>query len=326
MTYRMPAEWAQHERVWIGFPWNGSEWPVGLAAAQEQVAAFANAVHDGGEGETVYLITGSEEAAARAKSLTETGIHVQQRKIGDCWLRDTGCITVFQDGNRFARNFGFNGWGGRYLMPGDQSIGTELAEDAALPVLDTHWILEGGAIDVDGSGLAVTTEECLLNPNRNPGLSREDIEAKLLHELGIERLLWLSKGLLGDHTDGHVDNLARFVAPGHLVLPEPSGSDDPNAEIYADAKSRAEAFGLQTTVLPSVGRYLLDGEVAPASYMNFYTGNTAVVVPTYDMKNDDKAVAKLQELFPDKRVIGLPSGGLLRGGGSFHCCSQQVPE
>lgn len=325
MTFRMPAEWAPHERVWIGFPSHAEYWGEPLAEAQRQIAAFANAVHDGGRGETVHLIAGNADAAKVASNLVEDGVLIEQRQVGDIWLRDTGCIVVNDEGDRLARNFGFNGWGGRYDYPGDQSIGEELAHSAGLKVSDCNWVLEGGSIDVDGEGLAVTTTDCLLNTNRNPTLDKAHIEARLRTDLGIERLLWLGDGLGNDHTDGHVDNLARFVWPGHLVIPEARDIDDPNATVYTEARSLAETFGFTVTALPSVGRFEQYGEAVPASYMNFYIGNSVVVVPTYGSKHDDDALAGFATLFPDRKIVGLPADAVLTGGGSFHCSSQQVP-
>lgn len=325
MTFRMAAEWAPHERVWIGFPSFAEYWGEPLAEAQRQIAAFANAVHDGGRGETVHLIAGNADAAKFAGDLVDDGVLVEQRQIGDIWLRDTGCIIVKDGAERLARNFGFNGWGGKYDYAGDQTIGEELAHAAGLNVSGCDWILEGGSIDVDGAELAVTTVDCLLNPNRNAAMDKAQIEARLRGELGIERVLWLGDGLANDHTDGHVDNLARFVAPNHLVIPEARDADDPNATIYADARARAEAFGCKVTALPSVGRFEQGGEAVPASYMNFYIGNTVVVVPIYGSPHDDDALAKLASLFPDRTIVGLAADAVLTGGGSFHCSSQQVP-
>jgi agmatine deiminase len=325
MSFRMPAEWAPHERVWIGFPSNADYWGEPLAEAQRQIAAFANAVHDEGRGETIHLIAGNADAAKIAGDLVDDGVLVEQRAIGDVWLRDTGCMVVKDGSDRLACNFGFNGWGGRFDYPGDQSIGEELAHAAGLSVNDCDLILEGGSIDVDGEGMAVTTVDCLLNPNRNPALDKAQIEARLFSELGIERVLWLGDGLANDHTDGHVDNLARFVAPNHLVIPEARDAEDPNTAVYADARARAEAFGCKVTALPSVGRFTQDGEVIPASYMNFYTGNKVVVVPTYGSRHDGAALTELAALFPDRRIVALRADAVLTGGGSFHCSSQQVP-
>ena len=325
MTFRMPAEWAPHEGVWIGFPSDPDAWGEPLAAAQKQIAAFANAVHDGGSGERVHLIAKGATATGIARALVDDGVVIEDRLIGDVWLRDTGCIIVGSGADRIARNFGFNGWGNRFRYEGDQTIGAELARAAGLTISTCDWILEGGSIDVDGAGLAVTTADCLLNPNRNPALDQKAIEERLARDLGIERLLWLGDGLANDHTDGHIDNLARFVGPNHLVIPEARDSNDPNAEVFADARARAEAFGCRVTPLPSVGRFEQDGEAVPASYMNFYIGNSAVVVPIYGSRHDEDALAALEPLFPGRKIVGVRADAVLTGGGSFHCSSQQLP-
>jgi agmatine deiminase len=325
MALRMPAEWAPHAATWIGFPHIAHEWSGHMDAVRRDIAAFADAIADGGDGEAVQLVCNNAASADAAAKLVSRHVTIIERPLGDIWLRDTGPIIVGTGENREARRFDFNWWGNKFVMPGDQEIGARLAADTGLPVRDCDWVLEGGAIDGNGTGLAVTTEECLLNPNRNPRLSREEIEARLADDLGIDRLLWLGRGLIGDHTDGHVDNLARFVGEGQLALPVAAGDDDPNAEIYADAWDRAAGFGVDLVELPSPGLVLLDGELAAASYMNFYIGNRVVVVPTYGAANDSAAVAALADLFPDRRVIGLPALGIIAGGGSFHCSSQQLP-
>jgi agmatine deiminase len=326
MTLKMPAEWAPHEAVWIGFPHLADEWSGQIDAARRDVAAFANAVHDEGRGEQVRLVVNDEPQAQIAAALVDPGVSILVQPLGDIWLRDTGPIIAGTGSARRACNFRFNWWGEKFVMPGDQEVGAALAVSSGLPVDDQDWVLEGGAIDVDGTGLCVTTEECLLNPNRNPTLTREDIAVRLHQSLGIDRLLWLSNGLVGDHTDGHVDNLARFVGEGRLALPVAAGHDDPNAPIYADARARAAAFGgVEIVDLPSPGRIEIDGEIAAASYMNFYIGNSVVVVPTYGVPNDQAAVDALGALFPDRRAVGVPARGIIAGGGSFHCSSQQLP-
>lgn len=327
MTLRMPAEWAPHDAVWIGFPHLDDEWSGHIDTARRDVAAFANAVHDGGRGEEVRLVVNDARQADIAAALVGSGVKILVQPLGDIWLRDTGPIIVGTGAERRACNFQFNWWGEKFVMPGDQEVGAALAAASGLPVDDQDWVLEGGGIDVDGAGLCVTTEECLLNPNRNPTLTREDIAARLHRSLGIEQLLWLGKGLVGDHTDGHVDNLARFVGEGRLALPVAADDDDPNAAIYADARARAAAFGgIDIVDLPSPGRVEVGGEIAAASYMNFYIGNSTVVVPTYGVANDGAAVDALAACFPDRRAIGVPARGIIAGGGSFHCSSQQLPR
>lgn len=320
MAISMPPEWAPQAWLWIGFPHDADEWPDYLGRAQEQIAAFANAVAESGQ--EVRLLVRDAANEARARSLVSGAVKLERRSFGDVWLRDTGPL-VRTDGS--ALRCLFNGWGGKYLMEGDQTIGAELANEAGLPVVGADWILEGGAIDGDGTGLVVTTEQCLLNPNRNPRLSREEIEARLARDLGFDRVLWLGDGLINDHTDGHVDNLARFVAPGRLALPRATGSDDPNTAIYADAKRRAEAFGVEVAEIPSPGLITRGDLVEPASYANFAITTNLVVVPTFGSIHDADGVAAIAALFPDRATIGLPADAVLAGGGGFHCASQQMP-
>lgn len=320
----MPPEWHPQDWLWIGFPHDPVEWPGFLGAAQAQIAAFANAVAESGQ--EVRLLVRDEANEARARSLVSAKVTLERRVYGDVWLRDTGPLVIVDEGKRRALRCGFNGWGGKYLMAGDQTIGAELASDAGLEVVSSDWILEGGAVDTDGAGLVVTTEQCLLNSNRNPALSRGDIEARLARDLGFDRVLWLGDGLINDHTDGHVDNLARFVAPGVLALPRATGGDDPNAAIYRDARARAEAFGVTVREISSPGRVETNGRVEPASYMNFAITSKLVVVPTYGVPHDADGVAAVAELFPDRAVIGILADAVLAGGGSFHCASQQMPS
>ena len=325
MTPRQPPEWAPHKWVWIGFPSHADLWEDDLEPARAEVIAFASAVYADGAGEEVRLVCADPAAAQVAREMAPWATVVEQ-PFGDIWLRDTGPILLKGGGTAVAADFKFNGWGGKYDLEGDDRIGLRLAGTTGVSTIHHYeWILEGGAIDVDGTGLLVTTEQCLLNPNRNPGLGRDEIETRLRDHLGIDRVLWLGEGLLNDHTDGHVDNLARFIGENRLAIPVPAG-DDPNAAVYADARARAEAFRVEVVPLPSPGLVDADGEIVPASYMNFYIGNAAVVVPIYGALNDDAAVAAVGALFPGRTAIGLRADHILTGGGSFHCISQQVPE
>ncbi len=323
MTLPPLPEWAPHEAVWIGFPSDPELWLADLKPGQQEVAAFAAAVHAAGRGEKVILVAAHKDAAAVAHELAPFA-EVVVEKFGDIWLRDTGPIILGSGAARRGACFCFNGWGGKYELEGDQDIGERLSRRAGLPFAKADWVLEGGAIDHDGTGTVVTTEQCLLNPNRNPGMTREDVEARLRVDLGLERVVWLGEGLLNDHTDGHVDNLARFVAPGRVVAPK-ADAGDPNAAVYADAAERLMAAGLEVAAIPSPGLLERDGEIIPASYMNFYIGNAAVVVPVYGAPNDEAAVQAIQLLFPERAVVGLRADHVLTGGGSFHCISQQLP-
>ena len=321
----MPPEWHAQDWIWIGFPHDPVEWPGYLGRAQEQMAAFASAVAESGQ--QVRLIVRDEANRERATALCSSAVTLEVRRYGDVWLRDTGPLVVAdENGALRAMRFGFNGWGGKYLMDGDQEIGAELAASAGLSTSVADWILEGGALDCDGTGLVATTEQCLLNPNRNPHLSRKDLEFRLQRDLGFNRVLWLGDGLINDHTDGHVDNLARFVAPNTLALPRATGKDDPNAVIYADAKARAENAGVVVREVPSPGRVETNGRIEPASYMNFAITSNLVVVPTYGTAHDEEGVAVIAELFPDRSTVGVLADAVLAGGGSFHCSSQQMPS
>jgi agmatine deiminase len=320
LTTTTPAEWAHHKAVWIGFPSHADLWLEDLEPARDEVVAFAKAVHAEGEGETVILVAADVGSATTAKRLAPFA-DVVVEPFGDIWLRDTAPIIV-DDGS--ARDFRFNGWGGKYDLPGDDTIGQRLAASRHKRVESCDWVLEGGAIDGDGTGTVVTTAQCLLNRNRNPSLSKADIEARLASDLGYTRVVWLGDGLVNDHTDGHVDNLARFVGEGRVAIPK-AADNDPNWQVYQNAARDAQAAGLEVVTIPSPGRVLRDEEVVPASYMNFYIGNAAVVVPLYGAENDVAAVAAIQALFPDRVAVGQRADHILTGGGSFHCISQQIP-
>ena len=322
-TLRMPPEWHPQDWLWIGCPHIAEEWSGVIDEAQEQIARFASVVAESGQ--EVRLIVRDAANEARAASLASAAVKLERRVYGDVWLRDTGPLVVTDGKSRRARLFGFNGWGGKYLMDGDQTIGADLAESAGLEANRCDWILEGGALDGDGTGLVATTEQCLLNPNRNPSLTRADLEARLKRDLGYDRVLWLGDGLINDHTDGHVDNLARFVGPNRLALPRATGPDDANAAIYADAAARARDFGVEVVEVPSPGLITEGNFIQPASYMNFVITTDVVVVPIFGSPHDEDGVAAIAELFPTRATIGVMADAVLAGGGGFHCASQQMP-
>ncbi len=334
MTLTVPAEWSPHRAIWLGFPSHAELWEDNLEPAQGEVADLARALAGPGA-ERVRLLVCGDAAERAAKDLLSDarGIEIVRGQFGDIWLRDTGPIFLRDGQSAAAAGFRFNGWGGKYVLEGDDTVAEQLSAASGVPLTANDFVLEGGALDHDGFGAVLTTRQCLLNPNRNPGWTEEAAEAALAAGLGVRKVLWLGDGLMNDHTDGHVDNLARFVAPGVVACPVAFGRDDPNADVY-DAAARQLASltngrgaPLQVSRIASPGLIENDeGEAVPASHMNFIIANEAVIVPTYDDgPGGGFALDALRSLFPERTVIGLPSRALLSGGGSFHCISQQEP-
>ena len=335
MTVTVPAEWAPHRAMWLGFPSHAELWEDDLPAAQAEVAALARALAGPGA-ERVRLLTGSAQGEADARALLGdvAGIEIVPGAFGDIWLRDTGPIFTAGPAGAQAQGFRFNGWGGKYELEHDDTVAAQIAAAAGAPLVAHDFILEGGAVDHDGEGTVLTTGQCVLNPNRNPGWTEAAAEAALREALGAKKVLWLGEGLANDHTDGHIDNLARFVAPGVVACPVTWGRGDPNAAAYDDAARRlsgmSDAAGrpLRVMRIPSPGWIdNVAGErgPAPASHMNFLIANGAVVAPIYAEQPGAFAVQALEHLFPGRQVIGLPSSAILTGGGSFHCITQQEP-
>lgn len=322
----IPAEWAPHRAMWVGWPSHGELWEDNLEPARAEVAALVRALAGPGR-EQVKLLVGHEAALvdARARFDGAAGVEVVPGRFGDIWLRDTG--PIFGAGSARAAAFRFNGWGGKYDLPFDDTVADQIAAAAGTPLTRVDAVMEGGALDHDGAGTILTTRQCLLNPNRNPGCTEDGAEAVLARALGARRVVWLGYGLMNDHTDGHVDNLARFVAPGVVACPVAFGSDDPNTEVYDACARDLAAAGFEVVRIPSPGRLDdEDGEPIPASHMNFLIANGAVVVPTYGNDTAARLAGEaLAGVFPGREVVLLPSTAILSGGGSFHCITQQEP-
>lgn len=333
MKVTVPAEWAPHRAMWLGFPSHAELWQEDLPEAQAEVAALARALAGPGA-ERVRLLTGSPEREADARRLLGdvANIEIVPGAFGDIWLRDTGPIFAHGAAGPQAQGFRFNGWGGKYDLEHDDTVAEQIAAASGAQLVRHDFILEGGAVDHDGEGTVLTTGQCVLNPNRNAGWTEAVAEAAFAEALGAKKVLWLGDGLLNDHTDGHVDNLARFVAPGVVACPVAWGRGDPNADAYDDAARRlagmTDAAGrkLKVVRIPSPGFVEgPEGGAIPASHMNFLIANQAVIVPLYEERPGELVVEALKTIFPDRTVIGLPSLAILTGGGSFHCITQQEP-
>jgi agmatine deiminase len=325
----MPAEWAPHEAVWTAWPHDADQWLEGLEAPQRALMAMCAAIADGGKGERVELLVRDRGDEARARELLGAAaqfVRFHHGPYGDVWLRDTGPIFGKLDGRPYAMSFNFDGWGGKYVMPGDTEVADRVRRIAGIEGAHWDFVLEGGAIEVDGEGTLLTTKQCLLGGKRNPGLDAAALEERLRASLGVERIVWLDQGLLNDHTDGHIDTIARFVAPGVVACMEPADRD-PNKDALLAIIRDLEAAKLQVVTVKSPGA-IVDraGNLMPASYMNFYIGNTVVAVPTYGSDADGSAVEAIQAMFPGRRVVGLPGKEVVVGGGAFHCCTQQQPR
>lgn len=319
-----PAEWAKHKAIWTCWPSDPEQWLEDLEPARQEVAGMVKGL---AEGDLVKVLVNNADSERTAKQMLGSAAEVIPAPYGDVWLRDTGPIFVKDNGKAVALRFKTNGWGGKYDMPDDQIVGDKVAEASGTPIKRNDFILEGGSVDTDGEGNILTTRQCVLNPNRNKGWTEEIATKKLLEAFGAKKILWLGDGMLNDHTDGHIDNIARFYAPGKVMCQKGFGADDPNTAIFEQIAADLRNYGLDVAQIPSPGRFLnYDDLEIPASHMNFIIGNSTIVVPTYDTPSADLAVSAIAELFPKHKVIGSPSMSVLtNGGGSFHCITQQEP-
>ncbi len=318
--------------IWTAWPADPDEWNGDLANPRRDVAKLVRAL---GPSNRVRLLVSGAEAEASARAELGHLAELVRARYGDIWLRDTGPIFARTEHSAVALRFRTNGWGGKFDLPGDDTVGDDIARLAGVPVRTFDFVLEGGAVEHDGAGTILTTRQTLLNDNRN-GWNEAEAEAALCEALGARKIIWLDEGLLNDHTDGHIDAIARFIGPGRVVCQSPAGVDDPNAkvleEIARTLEAATDALGRKLEVIRilSPGLVVNDlGEPAPASHVNFVIANGVVAMPVYGTPTADRAVEALQAVFPDREVVGLPSRALLgsgtAGGGSFHCITREEP-
>jgi agmatine deiminase len=323
----MPAETAPHERTLMAWPTEqrrATAWHGDLEAARAVHATVARTI---AEFEPVTIVAAPSEVADAAR-LCGDHAEIVALAVDDSWMRDTGPIVVkAPDADRHAVHFQFNAWGRKYdAYADDARVGHALALRLQLPVHDAPLVLEGGSIAVDGQGLLVTTERCLLNPNRNPQMTRADIEEALACWLGATEIVWLPDGIAeDDETDGHVDNVVAFSAPRQAIV---QGCDDPanpNHDIAVENRRRLEAAGVDAVEVPVLPYATVAGVPVPVPYVNFYVANGVVIVPTTGHDADTAALAIIGAQFPDREVRAVPGGVLALGGGGVHCITQQVP-
>jgi agmatine deiminase len=338
--WRWPAEWEPHAATWLAWPKNPDTWPGRLERAVEGFVGIVRALHPF---ERVNLLVDSPamESAARAR-LAKSGVGPDAdvafivQPTNDAWVRDYGPIFLVRgEGAQRRRalvDFGYNAWGGKYPpFHLDDTIPSRLAGELELSCFAADFVLEGGSIDGNGRGTLLTTETCLLHPNRGPGRTREQMEQRLAEWLGVSQVLWLGEGIAGDDTDGHVDDIARFVDAGTVVAAAEDDPGDPNAAPLAAnlrrLRSMRDAAGkpLAVATLPMPPPLHVAGQRCPASYANFYLGNDVALVPTFGAPSDARALAVLRELLPGREVVGVRCDELVYGLGAIHCLSQQEP-
>jgi agmatine deiminase len=307
----------------MGWPCRAELWGDTMPQARADYASVANAV---AAFEPVTMIANAGADAHSAREACADGVEIVELPLDDSWLRDCGPIYVYEGDSRIAVHFGFNAWGEKFPpWDRDAAVGALIAERIGDPVVDGGMVLEGGSIITDGEGVLLTTEQCLLHPNRNPSLSREEIEETLRARLGVQRILWLGMGLVEDRdTDGHVDLIAAFTRPGHVLL-QTVPPENPNFEHCEENRRRLADAGVAVTEVPFLPYAEVAGETIAASYLNFYICNRGVVVPVAGADTDAEALSIIAGAYPEREVVAVPGLVLAYGGGGPHCITQQVP-
>lgn len=339
LGYHMPAEWEPHQAVWLSWPHNPASWPGNFEPVEPTVAKAVAALAGS---ETVHINVLNEEHEAHVREVlgahaaATAGIIFHRFPTNDAWCRDHGAIFVAREIERgralAATHWDYNAWGGKYPpFDLDRQIPHRMAEALGVERFQTDMVLEGGSIDVNGEGVLLTTEQCLLNPNRNPQLDRARIEQRLKEFLGVHTVWWLGEGIIGDDTDGHIDDITRFVAADTVVTAVEDDPADPNHAVLRDNLARLTTLRLpdqrplKIVPLPMPEPVVYRGQRLPASYANFYIGNRVVLLPIFNGARDAQAIDTLQRCFPTRRVVAIDCTALVWGLGTFHCLTQQVP-
>jgi agmatine deiminase len=329
---KMPAEWTNHQRTFMEWPIVEALWPEPF---EEIIPDYLRIVEKISEFEPVTLIV-KPEVAKQASKLLGAKVEILEIEHNDSWIRDNGPTFLRDSKNQIsAVNWIFNAWGGKYPCKQDNLVAPSILKHYGIRGFDAPFIMEGGSIHVDGEGTLLTTEECLLNSNRNGNLNKLEIEEQLKSYLGIEKIIWLKRGLFGDDTDGHIDNTACFAAPGIIIIQTCSDKSDPDYEIAnenlrtlknsTDAKGRV--FKIIEIEKPHNAYY--DGTLLTLSYINFYFVNGGIILPVFggiNVERDKAAENTLKEIFQDRKVVTVNGLIVARGGGNVHCLTQQMPE
>jgi agmatine deiminase len=336
--YHFPAEWEKHEATWLTFPCHEASFPGKM---NDIIASYMTFIKIISLGEKVRIVVHDEPTKQKAFNLLKE-YNIDHKKIeffihasDDVWCRDHGpsflINPLLPEDKKIIVNWEFNAWGRKYPFENDNAIGRFVAEKLGLKTFNPGIIMEGGSVELNGAGILITSKTCLLNQNRNAHLGREEVEEYLMNFYGVDQVLWLSEGIAGDDTDGHIDDVTRFVNEDAVItMIEPDTGDvnhKPLNENLEHLKSFRQLNGksLHIVEIPMPSPVYHQGQRLPASYANFYICNHAVVVPTFRCENDETALEIFEKLFPNKKVIGIDSTDIVWGFGSFHCLSQQEP-
>lgn len=338
LGFYFPAEFAKHSATWLSWPHKEASWPGKIATIYPRYAEFIKRV---AEGERVHINVADDAMMHMATQyLNEANADLRNIQFfihptNDAWCRDHGPAFLInpREKKKMIVDWGYNAWGGKYPpFDLDDVIPTRIAKHYNIPVVEPGIVMEGGSVEFNGKGTLLTTRACLLNPNRNPQLNQAQIEKYLADYYGVDHILWLGDGIIGDDTDGHIDDLTRFVNEDTVVTIIEENKKDENYEILQDNLKELKTLRLENgkqmniVELPMPSPVVYEDQRLPASYANFYIANKYVVVPTFRDKNDDRAIDILQKCFNDRKVIGIDSTDIIWGLGSFHCLSQQEPE